>query len=127
MSTTAIALSAVALAQSADANAKASEAARAACMTYTQQFTSASANIDEMRQYASCVGRLYPAASSGQDLLTLKVGLIIVLIGVVVGVYRTSRESYPDVEDYFLNGILGCLGGLGVAAVLGAIYFVVAA
>ena len=119
---TTIAISSAANAQSAAANAAAQEAARKACMAYVRGYEHDRATVTEMREYAGCIERLYPAPLAPGDLMAWKVVVAVLLIGMVVGVVRQWRDSYSSgpIEAVLLGSLIGLMvSGGGVLLVAG--------
>ena len=124
MGTTAatIAISSAANAQAAAANAAAQEAARKACMAYVRGYEHDRATVAEMREYAGCIGRLYPAPLEPGDLMAWKIVVAVLLIGMAVGVVREWRNSYSSgpIEAVLLGSLMGLMvSGGGVLLVAG--------
>jgi len=124
MGTTAatIAISSAANAQAAAANAAAQDAARKACMAYVRGYEHDRATVAEMREYAGCIGRLYPAPLEPGDLMAWKIVVAVLLIGMAVGVVREWRNSYSSgpIEAVLMGSLMGLMvSGGGVLLVAG--------
>lgn len=111
---TAIVLSASANAQSAAAQAAANEAAKTACVAMMRDYTHAAAGVQEMQQYAECVGRLHPSTDYGPILLFFAWAVLIGMsIGLAYGIRVWWRESeiFPLIALPFFGAIGGPLFG----------------
>lgn len=119
---TTIAITSAANAQAAAANAQAAAAKRAACMGYVKGYTHDQATVAEMRQYANCIDNLYP---SDFDYTTLKVIVLVLLIGVLIGTAWGYSKADPKDRafDAAMGGFAGFLGGCCVLLGVGAGWF----
>jgi hypothetical protein len=105
----AVAISSVAL---AEASAAKTEACKATVKTYKPE----TATVAEMRGYAECVQRLHPNDLPSGAVIAIKIAIVLVLIGAIVGAWK----SYKD-RDYFgwFDVSMGfVMGATAVAAIL---------
>jgi len=72
--------------------------------TYTHQ----TATVDQMRNYAECVSRIYPQSASGNELLVLKIAVAFLFVGVIIGIWRGVNSYEGPIEGAFL-GFAGAL------------------
>jgi hypothetical protein len=117
---TAIALSANSTAIAANSIAK--EAERKACLGYVKGYNHDVATVEEMREYAGCVDRLHPANFAGNDLLVVKIIILIVFATTIGGVFYEKKHRAFMTESWvgaiLLGGAAGFAAGLvGVAVV----------
>lgn len=125
----------IAITSDASANAAATAARNAArtaeCRPIVEAFQSAGASVQQMREYASCVSHLYPAPSSGTEILALKAlaasFLLFVLVGVLIGAFSRG-DSYDSRSWKMINGAMsGFMSWVCVLVVVGVIAFLIAA
>lgn len=85
-------------AASTAALAEAENAKTTACVALFQGYTHRDASEKEMRQYVSCVERVYPTAESQQkEIIAAKFGIAVVLLATLVGCvvgYRKGDAIY---------------------------------
>ena len=113
---TSVALSSVAVAQSSIAIAEAEHAQIVACQGFVRGFENDKATTAQMRQYASCVQRLYPEAISPDGMVAIKVLIALLLLSIPIGGYLSWKRD----EDSML-AVLGALLApcvIGMAAVV---------
>jgi hypothetical protein len=118
-----VSIAAGAAAQSAAANAAASHARKVACMKFVQGYQNDTATTAEMREYAECVGRLYPNPMSSNETLALKASIVIVLLAMVAGLIFGHQDRYGPhwAERYLLFPFFFGIGAVAVLMVLAAI------
>jgi hypothetical protein len=104
-----VAISSVALAQ---ASAAKTEACKATVKTYKPE----TATVAEMRGYAECVQRLHPTERTGDELIAVKVVIVLVLLGAVVGAWKSYKNTVYFDWFWIGTGFVG--GALTVAAIL---------
>jgi hypothetical protein len=105
----AVVISSVAL---AEAIAAKTEACKATVKTYKPE----TATVAEMRGYAECVQRLHPNDLPGGALIVVKVAIVLVLLGAVVGAWKSYRErGYFGWFDVAMGFVMGATA---VAAIL---------
>ena len=118
---TAIALSANSTA--AAANAIAQEASRKACLAFVRGYNHDVATVEEMREYAGCIEKLHPADPVGNDLLVIKIIILIIFATTIGGIFYEKKHkawlSEGWVGAILMGGAAGlCAGLVGVAVVL---------
>ena len=118
---TAIALSAISTAIAA--NAVAQEASRKACLGYVRGYTHDVSTVEEMREYAGCIEKLHPADPAGNDLIVVKIMILIVFAAVIGGVFYEKKYKVWWSEGWggaiLLGGLSGAVAGVvGVVVVL---------
>lgn len=122
MSSTAIAVTAVAAATSA-----ADDANRAVCAVKMENFVSKVATVAERIDYSDCVRLLYPNPMSDEmvNLLRVVVGLLLIgtLVGCVSGVWENWR--YSGLVGRAVYGMIGAAVGAAVVFVVLLILFLV--
>ena len=118
---TAIALSANSTAITA--NTVAQEASRKACLAFVRGYNHDVATVEEMREYAGCIEKLHPADPVGNDLLVVKIIILIIFATTIGGVFYEKKHkvwlSDGWVGAILMGGAAGlCAGLVGVAVVL---------
>jgi hypothetical protein len=108
---TAIVLSANSTAIAANSIAK--EAERKACLGYVKGYTHDVATVEEMREYAGCVERIHPANFAGNDLLVVKIMILVVFAAIIGGVLYEKKNRGFMSEGWVGAIILG--GAFGAA------------
>lgn len=78
------------------------QAEKKACGEAIKKYDAKTANVVEMKKYASCVEMLYPSEMRGQDILMFKVILVVAFIGMIVGACKGL-----DAEEMVIRGIAG--------------------
>lgn len=117
----------IAASQAAVAATEASRAHVERCKATMPNFDAKKASVSEMRDYSECVKTVYPAEMSGVDIMAAKVLFVIALVGMVVGVVRSKRDSWCGWVDHVMYGIIGFvfvpLVAVSVAGLLYGIYW----
>jgi len=109
----AVAISSAALAQSNSAETQ-------ACRAVIKSYKAETATVVEMQNYAKCVRKVHPNDLSGEALIIVKVAIVLVLIGAIVGTWKGW------VDDKWLGAGMGFFfGAVVVVCVLFAILLVV--
>lgn len=82
------------------------------CCVIISKFSPKEASIKEMKEYSSCVDRLYPEISemTQGETIFVKVSILCAIIGVVIGVYK-GYKNYGDVLSGVTVGVFGCFIG----------------
>ena len=114
MSSTAIAVTAVAIAASA-----ADDANRAVCAVKMENFVSKVATVAERIDYADCVHLLHPNPMSDDTINPLRVVVGLLLIGALVGCVSGVWKNwcYSDIIDKAIYGMIGAAAGASVVFV----------
>ena len=111
---TAIALSANSTAIAANSIAK--EAARKSCLGYVKGYNHDVATVEEMREYAGCVEKLHPADPAGNDLIVVKLMILIVFATTIGGVFYEKKHSLFWSKGWgdaiLLGGLCGAAAGV---------------
>ena len=115
---TAIALSANSTAIAA--NAVAQEASRKACLAFVRGYNHDAATVEEMREYAGCIEKLHPADPAGNDLIVVKIMILIVFAAVIGGVFYEKKYKVWWSEGWVGAILMGGLSG-AAAGVVGVV------
>lgn len=102
-----------------------SQAKTTACKAIIQGFSSDTAHLGDMQQFASCVRYLHPEALSGEGTLWIKFFIVMGLIGIVIGIVNGAGRGYNDWADTLGSAFLGMLVTPACAAVCVAIYYAI--
>lgn len=123
--TSTVAISAAANANSAAANAAAQAAAKMACMAYVRGYEHDRATVEEMREYSGCIDRLHPQELSADVMTGLKVVVVVLLAGMVIGVVREWRDSFRGglIETVMIGSIIGLFVSGGGLLLLAGVAF----
>jgi hypothetical protein len=123
------AMAGVAASQAAAASAAAHRAEVSRCKAVIDGFDNTTANVVEMRDYASCVQTVYPKPMSGDEETAAKVLFVVAIIGAIYGLYKANKETYwtNGVFDYFMYACLGFIAfpvvlAMGVGLVAGGLW-----
>lgn len=107
----------VAISAATVTNGAASMAARRArdaeCRVVVKVYDHAAATVDQMREFAACVGHLYPQPMSGMELVFAKALAFSAVVGLLGGFIKGVTDEYGMFDNRLLAGIL--------YAVLGAV------
>ena len=122
---TAIALSANSTAIAA--NAVAQEASRKACLGYVRGYTHDVSTVEEMREYAGCVEKLHPADPAGNDLIVVKIMILIVFAAVIGGVFYEKKYKVWWSKGWVGAILMGGLSGAAAGVVGLAVLFLIGA
>jgi uncharacterized membrane protein len=123
-------IAAGAAAQSAAAAAAANAARKTACMKFVKGYGHDAATVTEMREYADCIERLYPAPMTGGDVTATKLAIVFVFLCVALGAWKKRKDQYDGpIERYVVGGLMGLFAALlvlflGFMAVAGIFYVV---
>jgi hypothetical protein len=104
------AMAGVAASQAAAASAAAHRAEVARCKVVIDTFDNSTANVTEMRDYASCVRTVYPQPMNTTEVTAAKVLFVLALIGAGIGLYKSLHESWHDTSDHVLFFLFGFFG-----------------
>lgn len=123
MSSTAIAVTAVAVSASA-----ADDANRAVCAVKMENFVSKVATVAERIDYSDCVRLLHPNPMPDEMVNLLRVVVGLLLIGALVGFVKGAWDSgyYGNFFEKFIDGMLGAAVGATVVFVVLLILFLAA-
>ena len=123
--TSAVAISAAANANAAAANAAAQAAAKKACMAYVRGYEHDRATVAEMREYAGCIDRLHPQELSADAMTALKVVVVVLLAGMVIGVVREWRDPFRGgpIGTVMMGSVLGLAVSGGGLLLLAGVAF----
>ena len=102
-----------------------SQAKTTACKAIIQGFSSDTANLGDMQQFASCVQYLYPETLSGEATLWVKFFIVMGLLGIVIGIVNGAGRGHNDWADTLGMAFVGMLVMPACAAVCVAIYYAV--
>lgn len=105
-----VAFSAVAIGQATAAQLEAARAKRIACEAMMPAYKHEGATLEQARQYAECVGVLYPAEMTDGQITAAKAVVALVLIGVVVG----AIKGWKDDGEAMTAVLFALMGGVGV-------------
>ncbi len=120
---------AIAIASAANANAAAARQAahRAECRALMPSYQDVTATVEQRREYAECVGLLYPHELTGSALTAAKFWVLIALVSIPVGAWLGWQED--ETPGAMMGAILGpcAVGAVGLAtmAIIAGIAFVV--
>lgn len=106
MSTSAIAISNAALANSVVALTIAERARIDACKGLIKEYNGRTLQPQEMQEYASCIEMVYPRPATEADILAVKILIIAALVGAIFGFVWGVKEDGPGL------GILIAIIGL---------------
>ena len=102
-----------------------SQAKTTACKAIIQGFSSDTANLGEMQQFASCVRYLHPETLSVEGTLWVKFFIVMGLLGIVIGLVKGARQWHSSWADTLGSAFLGMLVTPACAAVCVAIYYAI--
>lgn len=122
---TAIALSANSTAIAANSIAK--EAARKACLGHVKGYNHDVATVEEMREYAGCVDRLHPANLAGNDLLVVKIIVLMVFAITLGGVFYEKKHREFLTEGWVGAILLGGAAGFAAGLIGVAVFYIIGA
>lgn len=99
------------------------EHARAAeirsCGDYMQQFHAEGATIQQMKAYAECINMLYPSEMTHDDIVLIKITLLISFLGLMIGAWNGWKEDgwagacfYGFMSFFVAPMIAGAVGGI---------------
>ena len=115
------AMSAAALSNSAIALQQAHEAEVRSCKAYIGSFHAETAAPEQAREYARCVGMVYPSPMTGAELGLVKAALIVAFIGMAIGGWKGWDEDGPVCAA--MMGLMGFIcAPVGVGIVLAILY-----
>lgn len=114
----------VSIALSATVLSEADSAKKTACASYIKSYNAQTATVQEMREYASCVHRVYGRGEplSGGEIGAIKLAILVFFVAWVLSGYKLYREDGLGVSI----GIGFCLAAiitLGLALVASAAGF----
>ena len=90
------------------AQQQAERAARVACEAMMPAYTHHGASVDQMRVYAECVDKLYPLPMATGDTIALKIAVVFLFVGVIVGAWK-ERNSWDGPIMGAFTGFVGVL------------------
>lgn len=97
-----------------NAQATADRAAIVACRQGVKGYQNDTATVEQARQYADCVDRLYPDPMSGSSVMLLKGVIIICFLGVIIG----GLWGHLQDEGVFFGALAGFLFAISALVVL---------
>jgi hypothetical protein len=103
------AMAGIAASQAAAASAAAHRAEVSRCKLVVDNFDNNTANVTEMRDYASCVNTLYPEPMSSDMETAAKVLFVVAILGAIYGLYVAYKDGKywnNTCGDYVLSAIL---------------------
>lgn len=107
-----MAATAIAVIASSQAAAASSRARDAECRAILSAYdTSTKPNLHEQREYAGCVYRIHGTGEpmSANDIMMVKVIIVVAIIGACIGVYKSVNDSYNDVFEHCLSASFGAI------------------
>ena len=103
-----------------------SAARRTACETMLNTYDAARATVSQAREYASCVGVIYPEPGNTTAMkVAVALLLISIAIGAVRGAYKADRYDGPWMGAV-MGGVVGAMVALGSGMLLAGVVFVFA-
>ena len=120
---TSIALASMANTQALIAQQQADHAAKVACEVMMPAYTHQGASIEQMHNYADCVGRLYPVAMSSDSVIWLKVAIVLLFVGAIVGAWREKNTYDGPIHGAFFGLIVVLLSEVVIFLILAALVF----
>lgn len=124
MSATAIAGSSAAM--SAAAAARASQAQDMACKSFLASYDAKLATVTDMKEYASCVERIYPESASGGEIIAMKVAIVLVLAAAVVGFVKPLAGFDDGIFDRAMSSMMVAVVVLAFMLVLALVFLGIA-
>lgn len=93
-----------------------------ACKVTIQTYEAHTATVEQMRDYASCVNRLHPSEMTGGEVIALKIIIVLVLTGAVIGCIKPPfAHGQPDLEDRVMGFVVGAIATACGLLVIGPI------
>ena len=119
-----VSMMASANANAAAANARAEEAIRIACASSMPSYRHEGATVESMQAYAQCVRRVHPEQMNADAVLSMKVLIILLMIGTVIGALIGMRDkSDTPVMMGFMGGMIGfCAAALLFLVFVGILF-----
>lgn len=96
-----------------------------ACKGVLKTYSASLASVAEMREYAYCVGHVYPGTMSPDAVFWLKTFIVLGLLGALWGVVCVARGRAKDVPDYIACAFFGMVATPAAAAVCVGVYFAI--
>ena len=103
--------------QSTAAMAIAVDARKNACAAYVRGYENDRATASETRQYASCIRYLYQTPVDPDELIVIKVIVVVLFFGTVAGLINNVRNRY--LEGIFSAAFVGA--GVGFCVTVGVL------
>lgn len=117
---TSIAIFTAASAQAAAASAMAAMAREDACKVTLATYKPEGATVEEMRDYADCVRLIHPRDMVGNELIAVKVCILIVFACAAYGAFRPPfMYGNPDIPDRAIGALMSAM--IGAVAILVAV------
>lgn len=88
------------------ASIQAQEAREITCKTFISSYDAKTANVDEMKEYSSCIQTLYPSKPEGNELLGLQLSFALIGVMFLCGIYRGVKKERGDIEGIIITGVL---------------------
>lgn len=98
---------------------QAAESAKMACQAWMPNYTHSGATVEKMHAYAECVHRLDPQPTSPDGVIALKIAIVLLFAGMIVGAWRN--------KDTYEGPIMGAFGGVVFVLIAELVLFLIGA